>query len=162
MLTCKWNTCLTFLYRDLINDHPRLTESLVALLNYHDIPQDVSEKTVESIISLIQRSNKWATYSKNIYVQSLLNLGIRSSITRLQRTNQNSGLKDLCSKLDKLLIASEEDLVQTVKVSNCMESAFGLPTVSEIKSRSSKRRVIHSIEDGDIRLISNAVNNLNI
>lgn len=148
--------------RDLINDHPNLTDTLVALLNYDKIPLDICEKTVESLISLIQRSNKWTSFGKNIYVNKLVSLHIQSSLDRIQRIHEGYGLVDLCKKLENLLIASEEDLVQTVKISNSMESAFGLPTVDEIKSRSSKRRVIHSNEDGDIRLISSAINNLNI
>ncbi|MBM6387287.1 MAG: hypothetical protein JSY10_25355 [Paenibacillus sp.] len=146
-----------------MNDHPKLTETFVGLLNYNAIPLDNCEKAIEILISLIQRTNKWTTFGKNQHVQALINLGIESSMVNVQRIHhQSPGLRDLCSKLGKLLIASDEDLVKTVNISNGMESAFGLPTVDEIKSRSSKRRVIHSFEDGDIRLISNAVNNLNI
>ncbi|GAA5803411.1 armadillo-type protein [Helicostylum pulchrum] len=148
--------------KDLLNDHPNLKEALVALLNYDGIPLDNCEKAIESLISLIQRTNKWTTFGKNEHVRALVNLGIESSLANVQRIHPISRVKDMCSKLKNLLLASDEDLVQTVKISSSMESAFGLPTVNEIKSRSSKRRVIHSFEDGDIRLISNAVNNMNI
>lgn len=118
------------------------------------------------MISLIQRSNKWIderfTNGKNPYVRNFINDGVQSALPCIQQVHDNSDLRELCLKLDKLLVASEEDVIKTAKVSDVagMASAFGLPTIVEIKSKSNKRRVIRGLEDGDVRLIENAVGNL--
>lgn len=150
----------------MLKDHSNLPHALAAVLNYIDLPLDICEKTVESMISLIQRSNKWIderfTNGKNPFVRNLMDDGVQSALPCIQRVHQNHDLRELCLKLDKLLVASEEDVIQTAKVSDVagMASAFGLPTIVEIKSKSNKRRVIRGLEDGDVRLIENAVGNL--
>lgn len=118
------------------------------------------------MISLIQRSNKWIderfTNGKNPYVRNFIDDGVQSALPCIQQVHHNSELRELCLKLDKLLLASEEDVIKTAKVSDVagMASAFGLPTIVEIKSKTNKRRVIRGLEDGDVRLIENAVGNL--
>ncbi|KAF1807466.1 armadillo-type protein [Mucor lusitanicus] len=151
---------------DLLNEHPYLPRSLAAVLNYIDLPLDVCEKNIEAIISLVQRSNKWIDSrfpnGKNPFVRELIENGVHTALPCVQQVHENENLRDLCLKLDKLLVASEEDVVQTASISDVagMASAFGLPTIVEIKSKSNKRRVIRGLEDGDVRLIENAVGNL--
>lgn len=151
---------------DLLKDHQNLPHALAAVLNFIDLPLDICEKTVESMISLIQRSNKWIderfTNGKNPYVRNFIDDGVQSALPCIQQVHHNSDLRELCLKLDKLLLASEEDVIKTAKVSDVagMASAFGLPTIVEIKSKTNKRRVIRGLEDGDVRLIENAVGNL--
>lgn len=153
-------------HRELLNEHPYLPRSLAAVLNYIDLPLDVCEKNIEAIISLVQRSNKWIDNrfpnGKNPFVRDLIENGVHTALPCVQQVHENENLRDLCLKLDKLLVASEEDVVQTASISDVagMASAFGLPTIVEIKSKSNKRRVIRGLEDGDVRLIENAVGNL--
>ncbi|CEP17813.1 hypothetical protein [Parasitella parasitica] len=152
---------------DVLNEHPYLPRSLAAVLSYIDLPLDVCEKAIEAMISLVQRSNKWIDNrfpnGKNPYVRDLIENGVHTALPCVQKLYQNEEeLRDLCLKLDKLLVASEQDVVKTASILDVagMASAFGLPTIVEIKSKSNKRRVIRGSEDGDVRLIQNAVGNL--
>jgi hypothetical protein len=149
----------------LLKDHGTLPHALAAVLNYIDLPLDICEKIVESMISLVQRSNKWIDGNRfpngrNPYVRNLIDDGVQSALPQIQQLHHNPDLRDLCLKLDKLLVASEEDVVQTANDVANVASAFGLPTIVEIKSKSNKRRVLRNLEDGDVRLIENAVGNL--
>lgn len=150
------------LCRELLQEHPDLPHTLAAVLNFMDLPIDVCEKIIESMTSLIQRSNKWIDFAggKNPYVRIFLSEGVRTALPCIQEIHKTPKLLDACSKLEKLLVASEEDVVQTATISEGLESLFGLPTIVEIKSKSSKRRVLRNFEDGDVRLIENAVGNL--
>ncbi|KAI8975066.1 armadillo-type protein [Mycotypha africana] len=147
-----------------IQEFPTVHIKLAALLHYFNAPLQVCEKTVEGIISLIQRSNKLVGEHfegcKNRFVQELIEAGVHKIIPAVQNAHHHDGLKDLCSKLDNLLRASEEDLSKTLTDICGMASAFGLPTIKEIQSKGNKRRVLRGLEDGDVRLIENAVGNL--
>jgi hypothetical protein len=129
-----------------------------------ELPIDVCEKVIESMTSLIQRSNKWIdgrfAGGKNPYVGMFLREGANTALPCIRQVHDDPKLLDTCLKLEKLLIASEEDVLQTASISEGIESKFGLPTIGEIKSKSSKRRVLRNFEDGDVRLIENAVGNL--
>lgn len=134
---------------------------------YSELPLEICEKTVESLISLIQRSNKWIDVrfpnGKNPFVRVIIDQDVHEALPHIEKMHpRNLNLHDMCLKLDKLLLASEEDVIKTVNISDVagMASAFGLPTIVEIQSKSNKRRVIRGREDGDIRLIENAVGNL--
>lgn len=152
--------------RDLLREHETLPHALAAVLNYIELPLDICEKAIESMISLIQRSNRWIDANrylngKNPYVQTLLQGSVREALSQVQENLANSpDLQDLCHKLDNLLVASEEDVVQTVNDVSGLASAFGLPTIVEIKSKSNKRRVLRNMEEGDVRLLENAVGKL--
>ncbi|OBZ84557.1 Importin subunit alpha-3 [Choanephora cucurbitarum] len=150
---------------DLLSKYPKLPESLAKMFNFIELPLDVCEKAIECMISLVQRSNKWMDkrfpHGKNPYVRSLLEGGLPNALPCVQKElgSKSSTVMDLCQKLEKLLVASEEDVVQTASLID-VANAFGLPTIIEIKAKSNKRRVIRGLEDGDVRLIENAVGNL--
>lgn len=144
---------------------------MAALLSYVDLPRDVCIKTIESIISLVQRSNKWVDQQryadgKNPYVTAFLQSNVHEMLPMVQQhLYQNDYLRDSCLKLYKLLALSNESVVQVTSISEGnmgfdAASAFGLPTMTEIKSKSTKRRVLRGYEDGDLRLIESAVGNL--
>ncbi|KAG2197821.1 hypothetical protein INT47_009702 [Mucor saturninus] len=152
---------------DLLHENSSLPRTLSAVLAYPELPLEICEKTVESLISLIQRSNKWIDVrfpnGKNPFVRIIIDQDVHEALPHIEKMHpRNTNLHDMCLKLDKLLLASEEDVIKTVNISDIagMASAFGLPTIVEIKSKSNKRRVIRGREDGDIRLIENAVGNL--
>ncbi|KAI8378507.1 armadillo-type protein [Blakeslea trispora] len=150
---------------DLMSQYPKIPESLAKMFNFVELPLDVCEKSIECMISLVQRSNKWMDkrfpQGKNPYVRSLLEGGLPNALPRVQKElgSKSSTVMDLCQKLEKLLVASEEDVVQTASLID-VANAFGLPTIIEIKAKSNKRRVIRGLEDGDVRLIESAVGNL--
>jgi hypothetical protein len=135
-----------------------MTGNLVALLSFRNLPLAIYEKTMDAIISLVQRSNKWADkYSDRInpFVHRLLECHL---LDILQQYNESESRL----KLERLVAASVEDMLKTNEITDGIVNEFGLPTASEMRSKSNKRRVIRGMEDGDVRLIENAVGNLNI
>jgi hypothetical protein len=135
-----------------------MTGNLVALLSYGNLPSAIYEKNMDAIISLVQRSNKWADkYSDRInpFVHRLLECHL---LDILQQYNESESR----SKLERLIAASVEDMFKTNEITDNIANEFGLPTATEMRSKSNKRRVIRGLEDGDVRLIENAVGNLNI
>ncbi|KAI8875457.1 ARM repeat-containing protein [Backusella circina FSU 941] len=147
---------------ELLKQQPTLPAQLVQLLHYPDLPRDTCSKTVESVISLVQQTNKWMGVrypdGKNPVVNSILSDGIKLSSLKCI-----SGCPELlsdCQKLHNLLEASNLDVNQTNVISSQEANAFGLPSHLEIKSKSNKRRVIRGLEDGDVRLLESAVGNL--
>lgn len=110
--------------------------------------------------SLVQRSNKWVDQQrfpdgKNVYVTALIHGGVRKALPFVQQVHYNEYFRNACVKLDNLITASEA-------VGGYPETAsmFGLPTLNEIRSKSTKRRVLRGFEDGDLRLIEHAVGSL--
>ncbi|PHZ08960.1 ARM repeat-containing protein [Rhizopus microsporus ATCC 52813] len=150
----------------LLSQHPTIPATLAALLNYIRLPTDACEKTLECMISLVQRTNKCIgdqyQNGKNPYVRQLIDGRASIALSTIQQSNSTPKIWDLCSKLDKLLYVSEESVSQAAAMVDAggMASAFGLPSMVEIQSKSQKRRVIRGLDDGDVRLIENAVNNL--
>ncbi|KAI7904970.1 armadillo-type protein [Cokeromyces recurvatus] len=147
---------------DLLCNHPNIPDILLKLFNYACLPPDTCEKLIQATTSLVQRTNKHSTNGKNPSVTLFINHGILSYLELIQKNYNECGIKDSCLKLVTLLNASEQNVAQTASISDVADvaSAFGLPTVGEIKSKSSKRRVLRGLEDGDVRFIENAVGNL--
>ncbi|CAO3664631.1 unnamed protein product [Rhizopus stolonifer] len=150
----------------LLKQHPNMPEELARLLKYIDLSSEVCEKILDTMISLIQRTNKWVgdQQGKNPYVRLFLQNQTPVAISTLQDLHYGTRISDLCSKLANLLLLSEENVGYTTAIvdTDNMADAFGLPSLAEIKSKSHKRRVIRGREDGDVRLIENAVNNLTL
>jgi hypothetical protein len=98
---------------------------------------------------------------KNPVVDSIISDGIK--LASLKCLNECSELRTDCQKLHNLLEASNLDVGQTNIISNQegnVANEFGLPSTLEIKAKSNKRRVIRGLEDGDVRLLENAVGKL--
>ncbi|KAG1146163.1 hypothetical protein G6F37_008067 [Rhizopus arrhizus] len=149
----------------LLENHPNFPYNLAILLNYLYLSLDICEKTLESITALIQRTNKWIgnqNEGKNPYVTLLIENQTPMALTVIQENQLNGRISELCLKLGRLLVASDESASQAAAIADSedMSHAFGLPSIAEIKSKSNKRRVIRGTEDGDVRLIENAVGNL--
>ncbi|KAI9483595.1 MAG: armadillo-type protein [Benjaminiella poitrasii] len=147
---------------ELLDKHPCIPVALLNLFKYTELPFDTCEKLIQATTSLIQRTNKYFTNDKNPSVTLFIQNGIFTSLELFQKKYSEYVVKDACSKLHVLLSASEQSVAQTASISDAgdVASAFGLPTLGEIKSKSSKRRVLRGLEDGDVRLIENAVGNL--
>ncbi|KAI8971091.1 armadillo-type protein [Pilobolus umbonatus] len=151
---------------ELMKDHPILLRALDSLLFYKDLPTNICEKVITTLIALIQRSNKWVdtrfTDRKNPYVRELINDGIPTVLPSIQKTYGRLHIRELCSNLGKLLEISELNVgdAKNITAKPDLASVFGLATLEEIKSKSNKRRIIRGMEDGDVRLIENAVGNL--
>ncbi|KAG1055104.1 hypothetical protein G6F46_000560 [Rhizopus delemar] len=153
--------------KQLLRLHPTLPNELGYLLNYANLSTEICERVLESIISIVQRTNKYVDYrqyNKNPIVSLFLQERVPEMLNTVHDNYRSHKIKTLCAKLSKLLMASEEDINQTAAIVEAgnMADEFGLPSLEEIKSKSQKRRIIRGMEDGDVRWIENAVGGLNI
>ncbi|KAG2226823.1 hypothetical protein INT45_005788 [Circinella minor] len=144
----------------LLNEFPELPRSLLKLLHYdrYSLPVQVANKTLDAMIQLIEKAGKH--HGNDWYVDSWKSLGVERTIEQLMEVHPTSrNLIDSCNELIGLVASS----ITTTKTSagGGMAAAFGL-NIPRKNASASKRRILHGFEDGDVRLIENAVGKLSI
>ncbi|KAI9254283.1 armadillo-type protein [Sporodiniella umbellata] len=139
----------------LIHEHPGLAYHLVTLLNFVYFTVDSCERILETLICFLKRVNELLG-SQNPFLPLFYTHQTEQALTRIQTEHPQEFIKELCSTLLCLVDYTQHNVVLTDQ----MAHQFGLPSMVAMKSKSSKRRVIRGLEDGDVRLIENAVGNL--
>ena len=110
------------------------------------------------MIQLVEKAGKH--HGNDWYVDSWKALGVERTIEQLMEVYPTSrNLIDSCNELIGL-VASTISTAST-GAGGGMAAAFGL-NVPRKNTSASKRRILHGFEDGDVRLIENAVGKLSI
>ncbi|KAF7726022.1 Importin alpha subunit (Karyopherin alpha subunit) (Serine-rich RNA polymerase I suppressor protein) [Apophysomyces ossiformis] len=166
---CLWILCnVTTLATDeniclLLSDYPTLPKLLSGLLYYIHVPHNVCIKAIDLIINLIARTNKLTDVlpalnprPANPYVREFIDLGVRDVLPSLCEASEKwSMLYERCAVLSSMLVDVEE------KEKDAAEQ-FGLMSSKYSTTGANKRRVLHGLEDGDVRFIENALNTVSI
>ncbi|CAO3646463.1 unnamed protein product [Cunninghamella echinulata] len=148
----------------LLGVHQEIPSSLIALLNHIDMPLTTCTKAIDVIINIIGRTNKISTissYSINPYVQQFNESNLKEVLPALRKSFKSSDtLKDRCEVLKSLLEMPVHSTVTSPKNLSASAASFGLQISSHMTTKANKRRLIRGMEDGDVRLIENAVGSL--
>ncbi|ORX56437.1 ARM repeat-containing protein [Hesseltinella vesiculosa] len=174
-LESLWVVCnLTNLGSDetiqkLLTKHEKLPKLLLNLLMFQSLPNNVCVKALDVTINIIGRTNKISAsigIAANPQLQSLVQSGLADLLTSInkqhpdnedihKRTHVLIGFAEDCQSTSAPEIAQSND-------SSSIAALFGLNSYKFSTVGANKRRVLRGQEDGDIRLIANAVHNLSI
>lgn len=123
-------------------------------LEPREIPLAASQKAVDAAVMLIERSVSLGRRDKD--VTDKLGISVLPALETLciYHSNQEA-LTRACTRLHSLIYEPPQ---------NHIAAQFGLGQreKTELSSYASKRRILHGLEDGDVRLIENAVGKLSI
>ncbi|KAG0178992.1 hypothetical protein DFQ29_002734 [Apophysomyces sp. BC1021] len=168
---CLWILCnLTTLATDenlclLLSDYPTLPSLLGGLLHYIYVPHNACIKAIDLIINLIARTNQLTEVfpplnprPANPIVREFIDLGVREILPTLCEVSEKwSVLYERCAVLSSMLGEAE-----TEDGDGDIASQFGLQASKYKTTGANKRRVLRGLEDGDVRLIENALNTISI
>ncbi|KAI8060928.1 armadillo-type protein [Gongronella butleri] len=152
----------------LLARHPDLNKALVHLLAHSPVPLNVCTKALDVTLNIVGRTNKIAVsvgLGCNPHLQTLEQLGLEDLLVDIRG---DSSSMEVRKRIDVL-----RDSLMTAKITSATVSASNAATSSSTTSiaalfglgatiAANKRRVLRGQEDGDIRFIANAVNNLSI
>lgn len=142
------------LSRALLESYRQLPTDLMSILYYdHDrIPLNTITKTIDAMIDLVKRTNNLFNEDINPITQHWIECDIGNQLASLQQTHSGrQAFVESCLELNDLVYQR----------SNNVAAMFGLAN-RLTTTGANKRRVLHGLEDGDVRLIENAVGKLTI
>ncbi|KAI8388381.1 armadillo-type protein [Radiomyces spectabilis] len=147
---------------ELLVNHRTIPDSLASLLKCSDIPSNVCLKAVDVIITIINRTNPLTQNSNgtsNPYVQQFIDTDVPASVEKLRSIfSKSTVFRDRCEVLMSLLTPATDGSEERKHAT--MAAMFGLQTPCHLRMGANKRRILHGFEDGDVRLIENAVGSL--
>ncbi|CDH49898.1 importin subunit alpha-1-like [Lichtheimia corymbifera JMRC:FSU:9682] len=138
----------------LLESYRQLPTDLMSILYYdHDrIPLNTITKTIDAMIDLVKRTNNLFNEDINPITQHWIECDIGNQLASLQQTHSGrQAFVESCLELNDLVY----------QCSNNVAAMFGLAN-RLTTTGANKRRVLHGLEDGDVRLIENAVGKLTI
>ncbi|KAI9488800.1 armadillo-type protein [Zychaea mexicana] len=149
---------------DRFRDLPR---ALMKLVQYdpHAMPHTVATKVVDAMIQLVGKVGE--QYGNEWFVDTWRSLDLENKLRALAEAHPTcKPLLESCAEMTALLVSKNNKTAAAatttpLDASGGMAAAFGL-NVPRKNVSASKRRVLHGFEDGDVRLIENAVGKLSI
>lgn len=140
--------------RALLESYRQLPTDLMNLLCYDhcNIPVNTITKTIDAMIDLVKRTNNLFTENNNPITQQWMECGLGHQLASLKQLHSGRhAFVESCWELNDLVYQR----------SNNVAAMFGL-SGRFTTTGANKRRVLHGLEDGDVRLIENAVGKLTI
>lgn len=127
------------------------------------MPVNVISKLVDAMNDLVDRNSALIGHKRCEYMSDWESLQVADAIQQMMLAYPES--KTLLEKGERLLsrlgpTKKEDNNAGTVNVDN-VAALFGFAVHDAIK-KPQKRRILHGLEDGDVRLIENAVGKLSI
>ncbi|KAI7863273.1 armadillo-type protein [Spinellus fusiger] len=157
--------------RYVLDHYPVLPDYLLHILTWSELPLAILSRCLDAIINIIERTNKTSQThtganppSSNKYANDLLCHGIVNLLHLQVAIHSDKLLHARTNFLLHLLeLGSEKKpFAEPAKVVRDTASLFGLNGPRKASTEDSKRRVLHGPEDGDVRLIENAIGNLSV
>ncbi|CEP14047.1 hypothetical protein [Parasitella parasitica] len=155
----------------LLRNYSKLIKLLSALLRYPALPLPICLKVVDVLIRIVDRTSKIAELTppvlpipRNHYAEEMLREDITSSLTLLSERFRSLELDEQVGILRTAIMYSSPQLYQNNDSGNTagLASAFGLSRSGFHLSRPNVRRIVHGYEDGDVRLIEDAINSITL
>jgi hypothetical protein len=153
------------MYSELLRTYSILTQSLCYLLYFPRLPLSICLKVVDVLIRIIDRTNQIPELTppvkpipRNPYAEEMMREGVIQTLSYL------------CRELDSATLAEQSEILYTAIATTCpqssqqnnMASAFGLTQYGIQLPGPNVRRIVHGYEDGDVRFIENAINNIQL
>lgn len=151
----------------LLRSYSKLIKLLSALLYYPVLPLPICLKVVDVLIRIINRTGKIAELTppvqpipRNPYAEEMMREGVIPALTFLCRDVQSPELSEQVELLHASIMESSPQPQQSNNVG--MASAFGLSRHEIHLPGPNVRRIVHGYEDGDVRLIEDAINSISL
>lgn len=151
----------------LLRSYSKLIRLLSALLYYPVLPLPICLKVVDVLIRIVNRTSKIAELTppvqpipRNPYAEEMMREGVIPALTFLCRDVQSPELSEQVEILHTSIMESSPQPQQRNTVG--LASAFGLSRHEIHLPGPNVRRIVHGYEDGDVRLIEDAINSITL
>ena len=161
---------MTLIYSALLRNYSKLIKLLSALLYYPILPFAICLKVVDVLIRIVERTSKIAELTppvqpipRNLYAEEMMREGVIPALTYLCRDLQSPELNEQVEILHTAIMYSSPHPQQKGNSNTVgMASAFGLTRQEIHLPGPNVRRIVHGYEDGDVRLIEDAINSITL
>lgn len=130
------------------------------------IPVNVCSKLVDAMNDLMDRNSALIGYKRCEYMEDWESLQVVDAIEQMAFVHSEAKeLQERCQRLLSRLILTgdkhNKNNSNTLDIDN-VAAMFGFTATNDATRKPQKRRILHGLEDGDVRLIENAVGKLSI
>ncbi|CAO3618952.1 unnamed protein product [Mucor hiemalis] len=151
----------------LLRNHNKLIKLLTSLLYFHRINASICLKIIDVLIRIVDRTNQISELTppvhpipRNPYAEEMMREGVIPALTYLCRELSSSELTQQTDVLNTAIMCSSPHPENAYNNTTASASAFGLSRYGIQIPGPNVRRIVHGIEDGDVRLIENAINGI--
>jgi hypothetical protein len=145
----------------LLRTYSKLIKSLASLLHFSRLPASICLKIVEILIRIIERTSKIAEltppvqpHPRNPFSEEMMREGVIQA------------LRYLCKQVESEELTEQTELLYTAIMPSHpgagVANAFGLSRSGLSLPGPNVRRIVHSLEDGDVRLIEDAIHGIKL
>lgn len=159
-------TCTRFISA-LLRNHNKLIKLLTSLLYFHRINASICLKIIDVLIRIVDRTNQISELTppvhpipRNPYAEEMMREGVIPALTYLCRELSSSELTQQTDVLNTAIMCSSPHPENAYNNTTASASAFGLSRYGIQIPGPNVRRIVHGVEDGDVRLIENAINGI--
>ncbi|KAI7893062.1 armadillo-type protein [Mucor mucedo] len=145
----------------LLRNYPSIIKLLAYLLYFHRMNASVCLKVVDVLIRIVERTNQISELTppvqpnpRNPYAEEMMREGVIPALTYLCREIKSIELTEQTEILHVAIMSSSPHPQQQPASS---ASAFGLSRLGIQLPTPNVRRIVHGYEDGDVRLIEEAI-----
>lgn len=151
----------------LLRSYSKLIRLLSAMLYYPILPLPICLKVVDVLIRIVDRTSKIAELTppvqpvpRNPYAEEMIREGVIPALTFLCRDHRSRELSQQVEILHASIMDYSPQPQQRNNVG--LASAFGLTRHEIHLPGPNVRRIVHGYEDGDVRLIEDAINSITL
>lgn len=159
----------SFFYSALLRNYPTLIKLLASLLYYHRMSASVCLKIVDVLIRIVDRTNQISELTppvypipRNPYAEEMMREGVIPALTYLCREIKSTELTEQTEILHTAIMCSSPHPQQQQIAPAASAGAFGLSRLGIQLPTPNVRRIVHGYEDGDVRLIEDAINSIKL
>ncbi|KAI7907269.1 armadillo-type protein [Cokeromyces recurvatus] len=145
----------------LLRSYPKLIKLLASLLFFSRLPEPIILKIVETLIHIIDRTNKIVELTppvqpipRNHYAEEMVREDIIPALRFLSQHIDDPALSSQIELLNELMMSS---FPQHYNSNDHLAVTFGLSSRGIQLAKPDVRRIVHGFEDGDVRLIEDAI-----
>lgn len=157
------NCCV---YSALLRTYSKLIKSLTSLLHFSRLPSAICLKIVEILIRIVERTGEIAEltppvqpHPRNPFAEEMVREGVIPALNYLCREIQCQELTEQTEVLHTAIMSAHP---QQQQPGASLASAFGLSRNGSSLPGPNVRRIVHSLEDGDVRLIEDAIHGIKL
>ncbi|KAI9469915.1 MAG: armadillo-type protein [Benjaminiella poitrasii] len=145
----------------LLRNYSKLIKLLASLLHFSRLSTPITLKIIETLIHIIDRTNKIAELTppimptpRNLYAEEMVREDIIPALRFLCQQMDDPNLSSQTEVLNEFMMSS---FPQQYNSNDQLANAFGLSSRGIQLPRPDVRRIVHGFEDGDVRLIEDAI-----
>jgi hypothetical protein len=151
-----------------LRNNSKLIKLLTSLLYFHRLNASICLKIVDVLVRIVDRTNQISELTppvypipRNPYAEEMMREGVIPALTYLCRETQSRELSEQTEILHAAIMCSSPHPMQQQSI-DTSASAFGLSRYGIQLPGPNVRRIVHGYEDGDVRLIEDAIHSIQL